>query len=134
MKSLEFETVSITDVRCELESQRKRVDAGAPAARRAPQESTILLDATTLWMAGLPQEVRPIALARTFPRIANNIAELWRHVARCEDYFATLVVDQRGDRKGFPPDVAQELTALCSYYAELHPRNGSGWDLVALDE
>ena len=80
-------------------------------------------------MDGLPAAVRPVVLARKFPRIANSIAELWRRVARCEEYLDTLVVDLRGDRTGFPLEVAQELAALRGYYAELHPQNRSAWDL-----
>ena len=134
MKSLEFEKVSIADVQPELESQRKRVDDRARVAQRAPQRRAVLLGATTLWMAELPQAVRPVNLARKFPRIANSIAELWRRVARCEEYLDTLVLDLRGDRTGFPLEVAQELTALRSYFAELHPHNRSVWELVARDD
>jgi hypothetical protein len=134
MKSLEFERVSIAHIHQEREDARKRVDERARAAQRAPQGSVILLDATTLWMAELPPAVRPITLARKFPRIANSIADLWRRVARCEEYLDTLVVDLRGDRSGFPPAVAQELAALHGYYAELHPRNRSEWDLVTRDD
>ena len=134
MKSFEFEKVSIADVQQELESQRKRVDDRARVAQRAPQRRAVLLGATTLWMAELPQAVRPIMLTRKFPRIANSIAELWRRVARCEEYLDTLVVDLRGDRMGFPSEVAQELTALRSYFAELHPHNRSVWELVARDD
>ena len=134
MKSFEFEKVSIADVQQELESQRKRVDDRARVAQRAPQRRAVLLGATTLWMAELPQAVRPIMLARKFPRIANSIAELWRRVARCEEYLDTLVVDLRGDRMGFPSEVAQELTALRSYFAELHPHTRSAWELVARDD
>ena len=130
MKSLEFEKVSIADVQKQLEGERKRVDDSAHAAQRERQEANVLLDATTLWIAELPAAVRPIALARTFPRIANNIAQLWRRVARCEEYLDSLLVDLRGNRSGFPADVAQELTALRGYYDELHPRNRSAWDLV----
>ena len=122
MKALEFEKVSVADVQRELENQRKQVDDRAHAVQRAPQSDAVLLDATTLWMAGLPPAVRPIVMARTFPRIANSIAELWRRVARCEEYFDTLVVDMRGDRTGFPPEVAQELTALRIHFNELHSR------------
>ncbi len=73
--------------------------------------------------------VRPAVLARKFPRIANSIAELWRRVARCEEYLDTLVVDTRGNRSGFPLEVAQELAALRGYYAVLHPQSRSVWDL-----
>ena len=134
MKALEFEKVSVADVQRELENQRKQVDDRAHAVQRAPQRRAVLLDATTLWMAELPQSIRPIMLPRKFPRIANSIAELWRRVARCEEYLDTLVVDLRGDRTGFPSEVAQELTALRSYFAELHPHNRSVWELVARDD
>ena len=95
---------------------------------RAPQTNNVLLDTTLTWMARLPKDVRPMVLAGRFPRIANNIADLWRRVARCEEYLDTLVVDRRGNRTGFPPDVAQELNNLRGFYGELHPAGRSGWD------
>ena len=131
MKSLEFEKVSIASARQELDGQGKRVDAPERSRQRAPQHDAVLLDATRLWMDGLPAAVRPVELARRFPRIANSIAELWRRVARCEEYLDSLVVDLRGDRTGFPLEVAQELAALRGYYAELHPQHRSAWDLEA---
>jgi len=135
MESLEFEKVSVSDVRREIDGQHKRNEESKRAPERAPPGSAVLLDETSCWIAELPANVRPIALARKFPRIANSIAELWRRVARCEEYLDTLVVDVRGDRSGFPADVAQELMALRNYYAVLHPQQqGSAWDLVARDE
>ncbi len=107
---------------------RPRATTPKTHVRRRSDANPILLDATVAWMAELPYAVRPNELASRFPRIANSIAELWRRVARCEEYLDSLVVDQRGDRKGFPPAVAQELAALRSYYAELHPSNTSAWD------
>ena len=134
MKSLEFENVSVSDVRKELDQSQKQAEDRKRVIERTSQTSSVLTDETSRWIAGLPPDVRPVTLARKFPRIANSIAELWRRVARCEEYLATLVVDQRGDRSGFPPDVARELTALCNYYTVLHPQQGSTWDLVARDE
>ena len=133
MNSRESGKVAVADVQQERESERKRADDRAWVARRAPERRAVLLDTTTLWMAELPQAVRPVNLARKFPRIANSIAELWRRGARCEEYLVTLVVDLRGDRTGFPPEVARELTALRSYFAELHPHNRSAWDFVERD-
>jgi hypothetical protein len=131
MKSLEFEKVSVADARKALEGPPKTEDKdnAAPAVRRPGDVNPVLLDATIEWMAGLPYAVRPTELARRFPRIANSIAELWRRVSRCEEYLDSMVVDQRGDRKGFPPAVAMEITALRAYYAELHPRaKSTTWD------
>ena len=42
-------------------------------------------------------------------------------LGQCEEYLDSLVIDQRGDRTGFPQDVAKELRALRSHYADLHP-------------
>jgi hypothetical protein len=130
MKSLEFEKVSVDDARKALEGESKRDDKPDLAAQRTGKADAVLLEATVAWLAELPYEARPAELARQFPRIANSIAELWRRVARCEVYLDALVVDGRGDRKGFPPVVAQELTKLRNYYAELHPNKSSSWDLV----
>ena len=97
---------------------------------RTQQDDNVLLNTTVTWLARLPKDVRPMVLTRRYPRIANNIANIWRRVARCEEYLDTLVVDRRGNRKGFPADVAQELGNLRRYYAELHPANRSNWDHV----
>jgi hypothetical protein len=130
MKSLEFEKVSVADARKALDGPSKADDKAKTNVRRSSDANPILLAATVEWMAELPYAVRPSELAQRYPRIANSVAELWRRVARCEEYLDSLLVDQRGDRKGFPPPVAQELTALRAYYAELHPRKESTWDLV----
>ena len=134
MKSLEFERVSISDMRAEQDAQQKQKDESQHAAQRKAQVSAVLSDETSRWLAELPADVRPLHLARRFPRIANSIADLWRRVARCEEYLDSLVVDLRGGRSGFPAEVAQELTALRAYYNELHPHQGSSWDLVARDD
>ena len=132
MKSIEFQKTSIADARREIDGEPKQSDQRLRRyPHRAHHENNVLLNTTLTWMARLPKDVRPMVLARRFPRIANRIAESWRRVARCEEYFNTLVVDSRGNRKGFPPEVAQELTNLRGFYAELHPdKHGSGWDRV----
>ncbi len=130
MKSLEFEKVSIAEVRKELDQQAKEVAVTKRTGERTSQTKQVLLDETSRWIADLPVNVRPVALAGKFPRIANSIAELWRRVARCEEYLDSLVVDLRGDRSGFPPDVAVELQVLRSYYAEIHPQQSSAWDFA----
>ena len=68
MKSLEFERISVADVRREIDGQHKRKEE----PRRMPQGSSVLLDETSRWIAQLPANVRPIALARKFPRIAER--------------------------------------------------------------
>jgi|KBSMisStaDraftv2_1062788.scaffolds.fasta_scaffold25309_4 hypothetical protein len=125
---------SIHDIRKELDQRTRDSDVRKQVVDRASRANAVLTDETSRWLAGLPMKVRPLSLARKYPRIANGVADLWREVANCKEYLDSLVVDLRGDRSGFPPDVATELLALRSHYSELHPDKGSSWDLVAMDD
>ena len=71
---------------------------------------------TFKWMAGLPVEVRPKALAQKYSRIANQLALIWSDTAQCGKYLDDLMLDHRGNRQGFPPDVAAEIAALRNYF------------------
>jgi len=131
MKSLEtvgFHERSVADAGREIERESQQAGERSSMSEGAQQNNNALLNTTLTWMARLPKGVRPMVLAARYPRIANNIADLWRRVARCEEYLDALVVDRRGNRTGFPPDVAMELNNLRGFYAELHPSNRSCWD------
>ena len=131
MQLLEFELVSVADAKRVFDGDAaRRPDAVQCTYKRAGISQEPLLDITRVWLASLPQDVRPINLAEQFPRVANRLRFLWRQVARCEVYLDDLFVDRRGDRKGFPPRVSQELTALREYYALLHPSRASTWGHV----
>ena len=130
MKSLEFEKVTVAQARGAPDGPAKAEAKATIVVRRSTDTNRVLLDATVAWMNELPHTVRPTELARRFPRIANSIAELWGRIPRCEEYLDSMLIDQRGDRKGFPPAVAMELAALRAYYAELHPSPQSAWDSV----
>jgi hypothetical protein len=54
-------------------------------------------------------------IAERFPRIAATIREQWGKRS-LDDYFAKLVVDDRGGRQGFPPDVLAAILEI----ARLH--------------
>jgi hypothetical protein len=113
--------------RVKADSPKKTSDAteqrkGAPAVEPLPSTMT--------WVAKLPRDIRPLALLRAFPRIANALAANWTDPAaflRCVD---ELFVDRRGGRKGFPPDVMGELFALRTYYEGLHPTDRKRWDIA----
>jgi hypothetical protein len=76
----------------------------------------------TRWLRSLPEQVRPIALANQYPRIANLLALDWSKPAACRRYFDELLIDhRRGDRRGFPFDVHRELEKLRDYYDSQHP-------------
>lgn len=83
------------------------------------------------------QQVYPLHLLATFPRIAGRIADLWGH-REIEAYFQDLMIDDRGNRQGFPPEVLMEILALRTYHRSLFPpsvRNVNTWaDLIDKDE
>ena len=60
------------------------------------------------------------------PRLLERICAIWRS-PECARYLRCLILDERGDRQGFPPEVMSELLLLSSLH-ELQevPR---GWDL-----
>jgi len=134
MKTPEFKKLPIAEVRGDVERDASAVDERTPVADRAAHANAVLLDETSRWLASLPANIRPLTCARRFPRIVNSIADLWRRVRQCEEYLDSLMLDDRGNRAGFPLDVAKELIALRSYYADLHPKGEDAWELVERDE
>jgi hypothetical protein len=83
-----------------------------------------LLPMTVKWLRSLPDQVRPIALANQYPRIANLLALDWNNPAACRQDLDDLVIDyRRGNRQGFPLDVQLELEILRDYYHSQHPNN-----------
>lgn len=88
-----------------------------------------LAESAREWLAGLPEAVRPRQLAARYPRIANRISTLWRRPVQMDKYFEDLLIDQRGDRQGFPLAVASELNALKEYYcSQVFPVKPTIWD------
>jgi hypothetical protein len=80
-----------------------------------------MLASSMQWLTSLPKEVRPWALVRQYPRIANLLAALWSNPATCAAYFHSLLIDHRhGKRKGFPADVHRELRKLQNHYHRQH--------------
>ena len=100
--------------------------AKAKMRRHHLHEVNRLLSSTIDWLATLPLNVRPLALATHFPRVANRIAKEWKEPSACRRDFEDLVYDNRGDREGFPPDVLVELLALRDHYY--------GYDLMLAKE
>jgi hypothetical protein len=55
-------------------------------------------------------------IERSFPRIAATIREQWGKRA-LDDYFGGLVIDRRGDRKGFPMEVLSAIMEVARLHA-----------------
>ena len=92
----------------ELRSHRR--DAPHSRQRLAQRES--LSKRTIQWLDELPAHIRPTKVAIRFPHIANKLALLWPTREKCCEYLDDLMRDKRGNRKGFPADIAFELAVL----------------------
>lgn len=79
------------------------------------------LPSTVRWAAMLPSEVRPLALLRRYPRIANLLARQWKDSLECQRYFDDLLIDRRGGRRGFPIEVLADLLALNNFHLGRYP-------------
>lgn len=104
--------------------------ASANAKPEQPREK--LADATTLWLAGLPDAVRPAVLPARFPHMANTLCRRWHDSKAVLAYLDDLLIDNRGNRQGLPAEVADELATLKNYFeTDLHPVPQTVWDEVA---
>lgn len=84
--------------------------------RRPPQPSDLHLNSQAEALLGsLPPGVAPVALAERFPRILNKIADTWATPPTLIEYLDALMRDERGNRQGFPFDVAVDIMHLTSH-------------------
>ena len=82
--------------------------------------------ATFRWVASLPRELRPLAVLRGFPRIANVLALCVDDLDAMREYLFELLADSRGHGEGFPEDVRIELLRLRAYVDDRNLRSGVG--------
>ena len=76
--------------------------------------------AAVAWLAELPENVAPLALANHYPRIVNRLSRFWDSPRMIDTYFEELLVDRRGRRQGFPKKVLTELYGLAEYHRARH--------------
>ena len=103
----------------------------APATA-LPPPSDHAIATIAAWVARLPTERRPFALARSYPRIAERLAAIDLETSVAIRFLDSLTIDHRGDRNGFPVDVGRELMQLRLHYTqrlevEVPPDAGGGW-------
>jgi hypothetical protein len=97
------------------------LDTGSYQHLRKATPSSRVFPRTSVWISELPENVRPRALVRRYPRIANLIAAVWGNSDYFHTYVESLLTDKRGNRRGFPPDVLADLVSLRRYYDSLDP-------------
>ena len=98
-------------------ASRRAPDAHPSAAGGPARPGTQVVDVQG-WLDRLPPVARANALVASFPRIAERIASLDNEPPLASRYLDQLMIDQRGDRQGFPIEVGRELMRLRCHYAE----------------
>jgi hypothetical protein len=104
----------------------------AAGTRSTAAKPAVLALAAVRWLDELPDQIRPDRTAARFPHIVNTLCTRWLTPQACLAYFDELLLDSRGDRKGFPPLVARELALLKDYYeSAVFPTHQTAWDDLA---
>ena len=101
------------------------------ALRYPPKPKPVTLSPLAIdWILHLPAAVRPKALGELYPRIANALADTWNHPKKFKARLQEFTRDNRGNRQGFPDEVATELDNLKKYYLAVSQlqSNHSMWD------
>lgn len=87
-------------------------------------------------LLGAAQDVYPHQLEAAYPHVVEKIATLWNDPSM-ESCFTNLMLDQRGNRQGFTPEILLEIFALRNHYHSLRPapaRTSNTWtDLVEIE-
>ena len=78
------------------------------------------MDQRLIRILGGSTENYPYALEKNYPRILETIMSLWDD-DEIDNYFMELMVSNRGDRAGFPPDIAAEIMHLNLVHAAQEP-------------
>jgi hypothetical protein len=128
-----YEKVSVEDAKKALDGDLDNSDQNEWTNKRSSPPETTLMAITVSWLNDLPEGVRPVELARCYPRIVNDLCRLWKTPARWERYMESLLVVRREKRmrKGFPEQILTELAALSAHHAALYPAAPAGaWSTV----
>jgi len=99
-----------------------------PVPRPILARSSELTDEAIRLLDSLARKCPMSELPARFPRVLNRLAALWSQPALAECYFVELLLDSRGSRLGFPPEVLTELLALrnCNAF-RIFPKKTDPW-------
>jgi hypothetical protein len=122
---LDFEPTDFEDARRALDelpagvTTARTLEPGYWDGKRRPTlpSDRALSGPAIQWVMALPPAMRPQVLIDRFPRIANRLADCWPRPLERETFLQDLLIDRRGRRRGFPPEVASELEVLRTFAA-----------------
>jgi hypothetical protein len=60
-----------------------------------------------------------------FPRIGEKISMMWGYV-ELQNYLGTVILDERGNRQGFPKPVLAALMEIHQHHAGMIPQDNAG--------
>ena len=89
-------------------------DLRARTWKRAParDKDRVLLSETHIWLRQIPSSLLPKHMCRHHPHLANRFADCWGDKERVQALIDDLLIDRRGDRKGFSARVRGEIEQL----------------------
>lgn len=125
MKHSDPKTRYVEDMVAELITRvavsTKEAPESVPSRMRTSRLPTIDAAAIEL-LEGLPPALRLVGLRGQFPRVLNRIARAWPDPLAFAALMDSLMIDERGNREGFPFEVVKEVTELRRYYFSMvHP-------------
>lgn len=131
-KRLDWEEVDYkealpAEILAEEENRLKVEQAKAQAKRTAPLAD--LDNRSKQILKAMPLDVRPSNVVSKFPHIMNLISRSWNEPKEFVKTLDELLIDDRGNRVGFPFAVIVELTELREYYfSTVRPEARKLWD------
>lgn len=101
----------------------------APVHLRRAQPDEALQPRTAMWLADMPEALRPVELANRYPRVANRLCATWSDPAARDDYLEDLITGRdRPGRRGFPVSVLQDLRRLRAVHRIARDLNRRIWE------
>lgn len=80
-------------------------------------------------LESLPGHLRMLYIRRDFPHVLNRIALAWADPAGFSKVMNALLIDDRGNRQGFPFGAMMELADLrAHYFREVRPDAAAAFD------
>jgi hypothetical protein len=111
--ALEFASIPLDRIVPPADPVKPRALAAASLRTYKPEELSAAAKNILGKMTG-EQSLR--TLSQDFPRVLNRLADAW---SRPRDFYAladSFLVDERGDRQGFPFAALQEISGLVEFF------------------
>ena len=123
-----YTKVTVEEIK-EEQKEPPKVTEDFTGQRKAEAPAKVeLLDATAHWILSLPEDVRPMAMAKKYPRIANTLAKAWPFPLAFEARLKEYMLDDRSPRQGFPLDVVTDFANLKKHFRKVDTRfKGDVW-------